>query len=423
MICLGLDIKAQDLVLIKNVDVWDGESNELMMDYNVLVEDNLIKSIGKNISIPDSIQIIDGNGGTLIPGLSDAHVHLDATGQNFLFDNAEYWALRSAKAAENFLMCGFTTVRNLGGQVFGLKRAIDEDLFPGPRIYPSGPIISQTSGHGDYLPIWADYNSFSVHDVSIVDGVPEVLKAVRKNLKQGATQIKVMAGGGISTDYDPIHSVQFTPDELRAAVQAAMDWDTYVAVHAYTPDAIIRALEAGVKCIEHGQRINEEAMILLKKKDAWLVPQSKWSLAPERDWSKVPKDRIDNMKKKDYVTKGINNEMELAIKHKVNLAFGTDQYGKLGTEHKALDEFTSRIRWFTPLEVLRQATSINAKLFSLSGKLNPYTDGQLGLIKEGAYADILIYEGNPLKDISVIVNYIDNLKFIMKDGKIYKNEL
>ena len=150
-----------------------------------------------------------------------------------------------------------------------------------------------------------------------------------------------------------------------------------------TPESIIRSLDAGVKCIDHGQLINEEAMILLKKKDAWLVPQSKWSLAPKRDWSKVPKDRVENMKKNDYVTKGIKNEMELAIKHKVNLAFGTDQYGKLGTEHKALDEFTSRIRWFTPVEVLRQATSRNAELFSLSGKNKSLHGWTIGFNQRG----------------------------------------
>ncbi len=427
-----LTLISQNTILIKNVNVWNGVDDVIKKNYDVLVVDNLVQQVDKGITPTEGAIIINGNGKTLIPGLSDAHVHLAMTlGIHELRNKANwmYTSIRAAKAAENFLMLGFTTVRDLGGPVMGLKRAIDEGIVPGPRIYPSGAFISQTSGHGDLRnpnephPYWSDA---PLHQMDaqgwsfIVDGVPEVLKASRENLKNGATQLKVMAGGGVGSDFDPIHSVQFTSEELEAAVQAAADWDTYVAVHIYNVDGIIRALNAGVKCIDHGHLINEEAMKLIKEKDAWLVPQSWWTLRPAPDPKTYPAHKL---KKMQMVKSGAINEMELAKKYKVNLAYGTDTFGPLGGEHRALMEFTSRKRWFTSVEILKQATSENARLFALSGKINPYTEGKLGVIEKGAYADLLIYEGNPLEDVEVIVNYKENLKLIMKDGKIIKNEL
>lgn len=424
---LNLGLAAQNIILIRNVNVWDGTDNLLNENYSVLIEKNLIIQVDKDIPAPEGSIVIDGGGRTLIPGLSDAHVHLASTMSMKEVRNDANWmyvSIKAAKAAENFLMFGFTTVRDLGGPIFGIKRAIDEGLIPGPRIYPSGAYISQTSGHSDFRnsnephPYWsnAPMHSMEAHGWSyIVDGVPEVLKASRENLKNGATQLKVMAGGGIDSEFDPIHSVQFTSDELKAAVQAASDWDTYVAVHIYNSKGIIRALEAGVKCIDHGHLIDEKAMKLLKEKNAWLVPQSYWTMLPKSDWFGM------DMQKVQLVLGGTIREMELAKKHNVNIAFGSDAYGSW--EDYALMEFTSRVRWYSPLEVLKQATSENARLFSLSGKINPYMEGKLGVIEEGAYADLLIYDGNPIEDIQVIVNYKENLKLIMKDGKIYKNEL
>ena len=423
---------AQSSTLIKNVNIWDGTSDRLTYNQDVLIEGNLIKNIGKNLTAGESTTIIDGKGKTLIPGLSDAHVHLMMTlGIHDLRNNANvfYTAIRGAKAAENFLMLGFTTVRDLGGPVFGVKQAIDEGLIPGPRIYPSGAFISQTSGHGDLRnpndphPHWSDA---ALHPMDaqgwsfVVDGVAEVLKASRENLKRGATQLKVMAGGGIGSDFDPIHSVQFTPDELKAAVQAANDWDTYVTVHIYNADGIKRALNAGVRCIDHGHLIDEEAMQLLKEKDAWLVPQSYWTMRSEEELAKLPTKRATKTR---LVLQGAIHEMELAKKYDVNVAYGTDAFGALGGESKALLEFTSRTRWYSPLEVLKQATSENAKLFALSGKINPYTEGKLGVITIGAYADLLIYDGNPIEDIGIVTHPDQYLLFIMKDGKVYKNLL
>ena len=427
---------AQNHTLIENVNVWDGTSDRLQKTVQVLIADNLVQKVGKNVTAPEGAVIIDGNGFTLIPGLSDAHVHLSANMSSKEARNEAHWmytSVRTAKAAENFLMLGFTTVRDIGGPVFGIKRAVDEGLIPGPRIYPSGAYISQTSGHGDFRSANEPSVALSGGQMQaadllgwayVVDGVPEVLKAARENLRKGATQLKVMAGGGIASDFDPIHSVQFTSEELEAAVQAAADWDTYVAAHIYESKGAIRALNAGVKCLEHGHLFNEETIKLIKEKDAWLVPQAFWNDTPASFW--VPgKDTIPVAldKKIKPVLEGTDIVFKLAKKYDINVGFGSDAYGDLGYESYALTEFTSRTKWYSPLEILKQATSGNARLFSLSGRINPYTEGKLGVITEGAYADLLIYEGNPIEDMKVIANPEKNLKLIMKDGKVYKNEL
>lgn len=428
---------AQNKILIENVNVWDGTSDKLNNNVSILIKGNIIKQISKAISKKDGATIIDGKGKTLIPGLSDAHVHLSATMSDNETRNEAHWmytSIRTAKAAENFLMLGFTTVRDLGGPVFGIKRAVDEELIPGPRIYPSGAYISQTSGHGDFRKanepsVLLSGGQMHSSDAAlgwafVVDGVPEVLKAARENLRKGATQLKVMAGGGIASDFDPIHSVQFTTEELEAAVQAATDWDTYVAVHIYESKGAIRSLNAGVKCLDHGHLLDEETIKLIKEKDAWLVPQAFWNDTPASFW--VPgSDKIPDAlnKKIKPVLEGTDTVFKLAKKYDINVGFGSDAYGDLGYESYALTEFTSRAKWYSPLEILKQATSENARLFSLSGKINPYTDGKLGVIEVGAYADLLIYEGNPLEDIEIVAHPEKHLKLIMKNGKVYKNEL
>ncbi|MEP3207609.1 MAG: amidohydrolase family protein [Maribacter sp.] len=427
---------SQNNILIKNVNVWDGTSDRLNNNVSVLIEGNLIKMVSKNISEPDGATILDGKGRTLIPGLSDAHVHLSATMSDRETRNEAHWmytSIRTAKAAENFLMLGFTTVRDLGGPVFGIKRAVDEGLIVGPRIYPSGAYISQTSGHGDFRSAnepSVQLSGGQLHPADllgwsyVVDGVPEVLKASRENLRKGATQLKVMAGGGIASDFDPIHSVQFTIEELQAAVQAAADWDTYVAVHIYESKGAIRALNAGVKCLDHGHLLNEETIKLIKEKDAWLVPQAFWTDTPASFWvpgSNVIPEALN--KKIKPVLEGTDTVFKLAKKYDINVGFGSDAYGDLGYESYALTEFTSRAKWYTPIEILKQATSENARLLSLSGKINPYTKGKLGVIEKGAYADLLIYDGNPLENIAVVANPQQYLKLIMKDGKVYKNDL
>ncbi len=417
---------ADSVVVIKNVTIWDGTADVAIPNSQILVVHNLIKEVGRTVNIPQNATVIDGKGFTLIPGLSDAHLHLMlnvSMEQANNTANIGYASIRGASSAQKYLMMGFTTVRDMGGPVFGIKQAIDEGTISGPRIYPSGAFISQTSGHGDLRnkkdsnPNWTGGTSGAAQLEGwgyIADGRPQVLNAVRENLRQGATQIKVMAGGGVSTVFDPIHTIQFTTDELEAAVQAAADWGTYVSVHAYQGDAIKRALLAGAKCIEHGHLIDEEAMKLLKEKGAFIVPQS--------NWADLPLIASPSMHKFKLVQQGAIREMDLAKKYGVKVAFGTDNFGNIGIENAAFDEFISRKKWYKSIEILKQATSLNAELFALCGKLNPYPM-PLGVIKVGAYADLLIYEGNPLDNIDIVTKPQQTLKLIMKDGKIYKNEL
>jgi imidazolonepropionase-like amidohydrolase len=427
-ICQNLfaQTNADSIIVIKNVTVWDGMSDTPNANFQVLVIHNLIKQVGRTVAEPKGTKIIDGKGKFLMPGLTDAHLHLMLNVSMTEANNSAHWAYvsaRATKSASTYLMQGFTTIRDMGGPVFGIKEAIDEGTIVGPRIYPSGAFISQTSGHGDLRnrndinPNWGGNSAGSSQLQGygyLADGRPQVLNAVRENLRQGATQIKMMAGGGISTAFDPIHTIQFTTDELEAGVQAAADWGTYVSVHAYQSDAIQRALRAGVKCIEHGHLIDDEGMKLLKEKNAFIVPQSYWVDLPLR--------ASPSMHKFKLVQQGAINEMELAKKYNVKVAFGTDVFGNVGIEKEGFQEFTSRLRWYKPIEILRQTTSLNAELFAMTGKLNPYP-APLGVIKEGAYADLLIYDGNPIEDIKVITKPDQNLKLIMKNGRIYKNEL
>lgn len=423
---LFAQISSDTLVLIKNVSLWDGLSESATPNAQVLIVQNLIKQVGSNLTVPKGAKVIDGKGKTLIPGLTDAHLHIMLNVSMSAVSNTAHWAYVSARATKSvhsYLMLGFTTIRDMGGPIFGIKEAIDEGTIPGPRIYPSGAFISQTSGHGDLRnrndanPNWTG-QAVNVAQMQgwgyLADGRPQVLNAVRENLRQGASQIKMMAGGGISTVFDPLHTVQFTLDELQAGVEAAADWGTYVSVHAYYPDAIKRALTAGAKTIEHGHLIDEEAMQLLKEKGAFLVPQSYWA--------DIPLQFSSNARKFKLVKEGALNEMTLAKKYGVKVAFGTDVFGKIGIETDALKEFTSRLRWYKPVEILRQATSLNAELFAQTGKLNPYP-APLGVIKEGAYADLLIYDGNPLEKLEIVTKPEEHLMFIMKDGKVYKNNL
>jgi len=314
-------------------------------------------------------------------------------------------------------------VRDLGGPVFGLKRAIDEGVTIGPRIYPSGAFISQTSGHGDFrfsfevprLPGGPLSHSEVEGIAAIADSPDEVRLRAREQLRQGASQIKLMAGGGVASPYNPIESTQFTEPEIRAAVEAADNWGTYVTVHAYTPRAIRQALAAGVKCIEHGQLIDEPTAKLLADNGIW------WSLQPLLDDEDAPPlaNPVSQQKALE-VFAGTDNAYKLAKKYNVKTAFGTDILfdARLTTRQGAI--LAKMVRWYTPAETLKMATADNGALMALSGFINPYP-GKLGVVEEGAIADLLLIDGNPLENIKLIADPDKNLLVIMKGGTIYKD--
>lgn len=422
-----------ELTLITNVNVFDGESEQLRKNMAVLVRGNLIESISdgaETLSPTDNMTIIDGGGRTLIPGLIDAHWHsLFSTMPmpTLLSSDVAYMSLVGAKANEDLLMRGFTSVRDIGGNVFSLKRATDEGLVNGPRIYPSGATISQTSGHGDFrAPLDVPVSNNAPLDylqregmTIIADGVPAVLQRSREILRKGASQLKVMAGGGVSSTYDPIDSTQYTFDEMRAFVEVANSWNTYIAVHAFTDDAVMQAVKAGVKSVEHGHLLTDKTLKLMAEKGVWLSMQPILN-----DEDAIPfAPGSASQRKFEQVTLGTDNVYKTAKKYGVNIAWGTDTLFDPHLAAKQGKLLAKMKKWFTPYETLKMATSGNAQLLALSGPRNPYQQGPLGVIKEGAYADLILVNGNPLEDIDLVADAAKNFDFIMKDGKIYKNSI
>jgi len=306
--------------------------------------------------------------------------------------------------------------------VFGLKRAIDEGLLPGPRVFPSGAMISQTAGHGDFrMPYDVPKQVLSRSELLgagiVADGAPAVMKAAREQLLQGATQLKLAAGGGVASNFDPLDVSQFSEEELRAAVNAADDWGTYVTVHAYTPKAIRRSVEAGVKCIEHGQLMDDGIAMLLAEKGVWLSTQPFLD-----DEDAIPIQDPVGRKKQLQMTDGTDLSIRLAIKHKVKMAWGTDSLFDGKHSAKQGKQLAKMARWLEPHKVLRMATADNAALLAMSGERNPYP-GKLGVVEVGALADLILVDGNPLENLNLVADPVKNFVVIMKDGKIYKNGL
>ncbi|MGG6242262.1 amidohydrolase family protein [Nodosilinea sp. AN01ver1] len=420
-------------VLFENVRIFDGVSDHLSALSNVMVIDNKIQAIDtRSLPMPADIGVtrISGEGRVLMPGLIDAHTHLfmETTTQEDLIAATtapEQLFQRAQENAAAMLMRGFTSARDMAGPVFLLKQAVDSGTLVGPRIWPSGAMISQTSGHGDFREL-SDLPRTPTSELSlaeqfgvgaIADGVPEVLRRTREQLMQGASQIKLAAGGGVSSAFDPIDVAQYTEDELRAAVEAAEDWNTYVAVHAYTPRAIQKAIRAGVKCIEHGQLMDEETARIIAENDVWL------SMQPFLDDEDAnPKPDAEGRAKQLLVAEGTDRAYNLAKQYNIKTAWGTDNlFNPQGSARQGA-KLAKMVRWYSPAEVLRMATSTNASLLKLSGQRNPYPD-KLGVVEEGALADLLLVNGNPLENIRLIEDPETNFLVIMKDGVIYKNRL
>jgi len=410
-------------VLITNTNIFDGKSDTLNKGMSVLIEGNQITKIGKSIAAPPGAAVIDGGGRTLMPGIIGAHEHimLQLSYSEFYSVDDRYFAIVATQTARTYLMNGWTSIRDIGNS-FSLKKAIDKGVIPGPRIFPSGTMISQTGGHADHsldnepsrlLGGAPADPAVRFGDMAVVDGVPEVLKAARDNLRRGATQVKISVGGGFGSYADPLEVVQFTPEEIRAAVQAAEDYKTYVMAHIYNNDGIKRAIDNGVKSIEHGNLVDEPTLRQMKEKGIWLSPQV-IVFATEPIGLNAEQKR-----KHAEAFAGIDNMFKLCKKIGFEkIVFGSDIITDPNLIARMNEEFTFRKKWFSPVEILRQATSLGGKLLDLSKRFNP---GKLGVIEEGALADILLVNGNPLEDISILTKPEENLALIMKDGKIYKN--
>jgi len=417
---------AQERILITNVHVFDGVNEQRIENASVLIEGNLIKAVSTEAIAADGATLIDGGGRTLMPGLIDAHWHTMYVGMPIAAlangDMVEA-AARAVPKAEATLMRGFTTVRDMGGPAEGLKKIIDDGVIPGPRILPSGAPISQTSGHFDYrahqaVPA-ADSDPLDYWNrtrlLALADGVPEMLKRVRENLRMGASQIKLATGGGVSSVYDPLDVAEYTVEEIKAAVDAAEDWNTYVAVHVMTDRAIRKSIEAGVKSIEHGYFASDETLQLMAEKGIWLDPQPFF----EGDLEYPDADRTAKFKQVTDATASLYTK---AKQFGVKMAFGSDLLFNPPSENQGA-QLARLGTWFTSYEVLKIATSQNAELLELSGPRHPYRNGKLGLIAEGAYADLIVVDGNPLEDLNLITDPDANFDLIMKDGEIYKNNL
>ncbi|CAH6781032.1 Amidohydrolase [Vibrio chagasii] len=417
--------------LITNANVFNGVDNNLIENVSILIEDNLITQIGEvDATLAD--EIIDAQGGTVMPGLIDAHVHITLSAPFNVIDTMtrEEVAIRSAKISEEMLMRGFTTIRDVAGNTLGLKKSIDNGYATGPRILPSMAAISQTSGHSDYRQNQAQERLANGHEDSpmmklgamkVADGRSEVLKAVREQLFMGASQIKIMAGGGASSTFDPLDTLQFTSDEMKAAVQAASDYGTYVAAHIHTSDAMRRAAEAGVMSFEHATIMDDDIAEIIKEKGIWVIPSYfTSSLIAER---KIPLPNEETYRKTERVGKAMFKSAELIKKYDIqNIAFGTDCVGETNVHATQLNELGAIEQVFDTITALRMATSNCGRLFEMSTYQHPYQQGKLGQIVEGAYADLLIIDGNPLEGVACVAN-TDTQKLIMKDGKVYKNTL
>jgi len=430
-VCMAQQAPSAPVTLFQNVRVFDGKSGALSGPTNVLVKGHTVARISADpIAIePDArTTVIAGNGRTLMPGLIDNHWHtmlVRPTPPMLMTSDLGYLTLLAGAEATTTLMRGFTTVRDVGGPSFALKRAIDEGVIAGPRIFPSGAILTVTSGHGDFrepidLPrvIGGPPVRQEALGASIVTDTPdEVRIRAREQLMQGASHIKLTAGGGVASPHSPLDVATFTTPELRAAVEAAENWGTYVTVHAYTPETIRRSVEAGVKVIEHGHLMDEPTARLLAERGIWLSIQP----FPPQMADVFPPGSDERLKFQEVLA-GQDVAYNLAKKYKIKTAFGTDVLFSQALAEQQGALLASLTRYYTPAEVLVMATGTNAELLKLSGKRSPYR-GKLGIVEEGALADLLLVDGNPVENINLIADPARSFVVIMKDGKVYKNTL
>ncbi len=395
----------------------DIRRGELLDGMNVLVDGERIAEVSDRPIKSSTATMIDLRGRVLMPGLIDCHIHVFMSEVDFARLDGVPLTLLTARAGvlmRNMLMRGFTTVRDTGGADWGVRAAVEQGLLAGPRLFVSGMAISQTGGHADFRRRTQD--AFECPTCSglaftgrVADGVPEVVKAVRDELRKGADQIKIMASGGVASQSDPLESLQYRMDEMQAACEEAARWGSYVAAHAYAAEAIKRAVTAGVRTIEHGNLVDEAGARLMAEKGAFLVPTLVTYDSMKRrarEFGMTPY----SMAKNEMVIEGGLRSLELCRRAGVEIGFGSDLLGPLQDDH--CREFLIRREVMSPLEILRSATLVNAKILR--------QEGRLGEVAAGAYADLLVVDGDPLASVDLFQDQGARLPMIMKAGRFEK---
>jgi len=409
------------MILFKNARVFDGHGPDCPEGMSVLVEGDTIREVSKKATAK-SARVIDVKGRTLMPGLIDAHMHAYASDVNMFRVEASGQAYRTAHAVRllGFMLdCGFTTVRDVGGGDYSLAKAIAEGLVRAPRFFYSGKVMSMTGGHGDMRPIdelprYHDMCSCGVFNsfCKIADGVDECIRATREELRQGAHCIKIMGSGGVASPTDPIWMNQYREDEIRAIVDECTERRTYASAHCHPASAVRRCVEFGVRSIEHGTLIDDETARFVAQRGAYIVPTLVTIYALTELGAKLgfPPQSLEKCK---VAFEGAMSGLEKMKKAKVKVGYGTDLLGT--TYVRQCQEFTLRKEVFTPLELLRQATSVNAELMMMEGKL--------GCVRPGAFADLLVVDGNPLKNIDLLAADGKAIAVIVRNGEMVKNTL
>ena len=409
-------------LLFRNFSLLDPRWDEPRGGYEVLVEGEHIKEVSAKPIKTRGAQVVDGGGKrTLMPGLIDCHVHVFLTEVNIRHLESIPLTLLTAKSAElmrGMIDRGFTTVRDTGGADWGIKTAVESGLIPGPRLFISGRAIGPTGGHSDsrrrtdVAAAPCGCCNAMVYCMAVADGPDEVRRLVREQMRQGADQIKIMCSGGVASPYDPLDSLQFSEAEIAAATDEAKAFGRYVLAHAYTPEAITRAVTNGVRTIEHGNLIDEKSAKLLKSKGGYMIANLVTYFSM-KDRAAQFGMTAEMLAKNDIVMEGALRSLEICKKAGVKVGYGTDLLGALQVDQSL--EFTYRAKVLKPIEIIRQATTIGAEILRMEGKL--------GVVAPGAYADLIAIDGNPLKKLELFLDQGRHLPMIMKAGKFHKNKL
>lgn len=432
MLCMPLMANAQDeapaQMLFTNVHIFDGVNEERMAG-NVLVEGNLIKQVSAEAIDAPGATVIDGDGRTLMPGLIDMHTHTGlkrgVPDHEFMWDGQATGAM-AHETMMQYIDMGYTTMRDICAGSLGVARAIAAGALKGPRLYSGGACLGATSGHSDWGPVTNLQHEPSNHErmgnVVIADGPRAVADAARTNFRGGATVLKVFVGGGVASQYDPLEAITYEEEEIAAAVRIAEDFGSYVCIHAYSTAAVNRALDAGVKCVEHGFLIDEKTVKRMKRDGIVLSAQAFMSYTAFANPAGIPGFTEESIRKGLQVHEGADQMFKWAAKHELEIFAGSDMF-TYDLIPQATKNLTDLETWFTPVQVLRMATSTAGKWLMKTGPKNPYKQGPLGVIEKGAYADIILVNGDPTAGVDVLLDHENNIPFVMKDGDVYKNAL